>query len=353
MKLLLSTKAMLLTALCVALAHPLAYAKTMYKWVDTNGKVSFSDQVPPDKADLGHDELDKNAQLIKTAAKAKTKAELEFDKRVMLLKKQRDQLLVKQKAHDKKLLSNFLTVESMDAAQVAKRKAQQAQQKELQETIKKTEAELADQHAEAADYERKNKKVSTEVLAQIETSKKKIADTQAEIKKLQEQIASLEKEYASDKARFLSLKQPKSGAATSTAGVSSEKDIPQPGLFSCDTAELCEKAWPIAKEFVKSNSVAKITVDTDTLFMSEDPVSDTDLNLSISKVASEGGKTEIFLDIRCTEAATAKGLCAGSKVDDLRHRFTDYLKTKLKAPATAPKTAAVSATAAAPAAAKK
>ena len=47
MKRLLPAKSMLLTALCFALAHSSAYAaKTMYKWVDEKGKVSFSDQVP-------------------------------------------------------------------------------------------------------------------------------------------------------------------------------------------------------------------------------------------------------------------------------------------------------------------
>jgi hypothetical protein len=67
--------------------------------------------------------------------------------------------------------------------------------------------------------------------------------------------------------------------------------------------------------------------------MSEDPISDKDLNLSISKMAAEGNKTEIFLDIRCTDTVAAKALCSGSKAQDIRVRFNDYIKEKLNAPA--------------------
>lgn len=334
MKRLLPAKSILFTALCFALAHPAVHAKTMYKWVDEKGKVSFSDQVPPSKAELGHQELDKNAQVVKVSEKAKTKAQLEVEKRLKQLRKQQEQIVAKQKAHDKKLLSSFLNVEAMDATQKNKIAAIDGQDRELRETIKTLEEELAAQHKEAARYEIKNQKVAPEVLAKMAEIQKKMAETQDSIKQLQQKKLDTEKAYTADRARYVFLSKA-NGTNSSPEEASVEKNADQPGIFNCENPLQCEQAWLIGKEFVKANSTAKISIDSDTLFMSEDPVSDSDLNLSVSKMTVEGNKTQIFLDIRCTEAATAKGLCAGAKAEEIRTRFTDMIKTKLAAPAPA------------------
>lgn len=338
---LLPTKSILLTALCFAVIASSAHAKTMYRWVDEHGKVSFSDQVPPTKAAFGHEELDKNANVVRVSEKAKTKAELEIQKRLILLRKQQEQIIIKQKARDKKLLSSFLNVAAMDATQKSKLQALAGQELEMQNDLKKLETDLAAMHQEAANFEIKNAKVPKSVLDQIEDNQKKIAKTKKDIQDQQLKKATAEKEFAVDRARYLFLTQSKNNSANVEAKV--ETPISQPGLFNCETPLQCEKAWPIAKEFVKSNSAAKIAVDSETLFMSEDPVFDTDLNLSISKMTTEVNKTEIFLDIRCANTTAAKALCDSSKAQDIRVRFNDYIKQKLNAPA------AVSAPAATPA----
>lgn len=337
MKLSLPAKTVLCAAVCFAIINSSAYAKTMYKWVDANGKVSFSDQVPPTKAGLGHQELDKNANVVKVAEKAKTKEELEMEKRLILLRKQQEKIIIQQKAHDKKLVSSFLNITAMDTTQKSKMQALAGQEQEMQTNIKQLEQELADLHKQAANFEIKNTKVPQDVLNQIEENQKKTAKTKETLKQLQLKKTDAEKEFAVDRARYLFLTQSAKASGANAKDSTADKSAPQinqPGLFSCDNAAQCEKAWPIAKEFVKNNSAAKITVDSETLFMSEDPVSDTDLNLSISKMAAEGNKTEIFLDIRCTNTVAATALCASSKAEEIRVRFNDYIKVKLNEPAT-------------------
>ena len=331
MKLLLSAQC--ITALCFAFTPALAQSQTqvqpkhMYRWVDENGKVSFSDQVPPSKAELGHTELDKNAQVVKVAARAKTKAELEIYKRLMQLKKQQEQLNLKQKAHDKNLLSSFIDLAAMDTTHAAKIQVFNEQDRMLRETNKKLDDELAAKQQNAASYEIKNSKVPASVLDRIEDIQKKIIQVKQAANELQQKREKSEAEFTADRARFIFLTQSKN---TSTAHGSGDKPANQPGLFSCDSSGQCEKAWIIAKEFVKANSTAKINVDTDTLFMTEDPVSNTDVNLSISKISIEGSKSQIFLDIRCAnDALTNKSICSNSKVEEIRNKFNDYLKERL------------------------
>lgn len=346
MKLSLSAKTVLFAAVCFAVINSSAYAKTMYKWVDEKGKVSFSDQVPPDKASLGHKELDKNAKVVKVAEKAKTGAEREIEKRLALLRKKQEEIIVKQKGHDKKLLSNYITVDALDATKKSKMQALARQQWEIQETIKKLEGELTEKRKEAASFEIKNTKVPKEVLDQIEDNQKKTIKSKQDLNELQLKVAATEREFAVDRARYLFLTKSKASAASKDT---EKVEVSQPGLFSCDDAVQCEKAWSIAKDFVKTNSVAKIAIDSETLFMSEEPVSDTDLNLSISKMAGEGNKTEIFLDIRCANTAAANALCISPKAEDIRIRFNDYIKENLStsaapAPVAAPTPAAPKAT---------
>jgi hypothetical protein len=338
MKLQLPAKNILFTALCFAITSLPAEAKNMYKWVDKDGKTFFSDQVPPSKSDLKHEVLDKNARVVEVQERAKTKAELEIDKRLMLLRKQQEQIIAKQKAHDKKLLSNFLSIEAMDSMYKNKVMALEGQERELSEKLKELEKDLASQQEEAAGYEIKNTKVPVKVLTSIEDSQKKLAQAQKDLKDLQLKKVTSKKEFEADRARFLYLTKSTAGTATVASSGSANDKIQQsqPGLFSCESTLQCEKAWGIAKEFVKANSTVKIGVDTDTLVMSEDPVLDTDMSLSVSKIINAGSKPEIFLDIRCRESSAAKALCASSKADDIRNRFNDYIKANLNAAVSTP-----------------
>lgn len=327
MKPLLSNESILLTTLFFILLNPLAYAQKMYKWTDANGKVVFSDQVPPDKANLQHEELDKNAQVIKVKEAAKTKEELDIEKRLAVIKKQIEQAITQQKARDKRLLSSFLTVESMEATYKLKITVFNEQEKEMQDSIKKLEKELATLHEDAASYEKKNTKTSADVLKKITETEKKIAQIKENIKQLQVNKAASKTEFDSERARFITLTQ--SNKAGSAVPVSENSTATQPGLFNCDNTEQCRKVWAIAKEFVKANSINKITVDTDTLFANENPVSNTDLSLSVFKMTAEGDKSQLFLDIRCIEPVASKTSCSNPKAEAIRNQFNDYIKARL------------------------
>lgn len=332
MKRLLPVKTVLCAALCFAMMDTPAFAKTLYRWVDEHGKVSFSDQVPPTQASLGHEVLDKNANVVGVAAKAKTKAEFDMEKRLNQLRKQQEQAIKMQKAQDKQLLSSFINLAALDATKKSKIQAFAEQEREIRDTLKKLTDELAAKHKEAAAFEIKNAKVPKEILDQIEDNQQKTIKANQDIKDLHVKIVATEKEFAADRERYLFLTQ----AQNNSAAVKPATPANQPGLVGCDNPAQCEKAWAAAKEFVKSNSTAKITIDTETLFMSADPVVDTDLSVSVSKMLTEGKQTEVFLDIRCADTIAGKTVCASPKADEIRVRFNDYIKAKLKTATAAP-----------------
>ena len=54
--------------------------KKLYKWVDENGKVTYSDQVPPDQIKKDHQELNKEGVVLEKIKKIKTAEELQAER---------------------------------------------------------------------------------------------------------------------------------------------------------------------------------------------------------------------------------------------------------------------------------
>ena len=61
----LKTSLTLLNLLSAALIAVAPASATTYRWVDKNGKVQYSDVMPPSQAGKGHVELDKYGRVIK------------------------------------------------------------------------------------------------------------------------------------------------------------------------------------------------------------------------------------------------------------------------------------------------
>jgi len=323
-------KKLILLSLVCAVFSQTAIAKKMYRWQDENGKWIYSDQVPPSQIQHKRETLNKNAQVIAVTDKPKTKDEIASEKRLKELKLQQDRIIAGQKTHDKILLSSFLNVETMTANHDTKIKALNAQEKEKQAAIKKLEEDLVAQRKEAATFDIGNKKIPAALLQSIEEDGKKIAQLKAEISEIQAKKARIEKAYLTDKERFefLTNTTRKTNSTLASSG-SGDKALNQLGLFICETPEQCDKAWTIAKDFVKTNSTTKLNVDSDKLVMTNDPVRANDLSLSASKTIGEDNKQQIFLDIRCVETVQGKEICVNPDAQNLRVQFSSYLRSAL------------------------
>jgi len=65
------------------------------------------------------------------------------------------------------------------------------------------------------------------------------------------------------------------------------------------------------------------------LIMSQTPYKDEDLSLSVSKMDESDGSQQLFLDIRCRKSSLGKALCLGARVREIRHSFSDFIKSTL------------------------
>jgi len=308
----------------------IANAKKMYRWVDDNGKVYYSDKVTPKDVKHRRESLNESVRVVKVVEKQKTMAELELIKRLDLLRKQQEAIINKQKSHDKVLLSTFRSVEDMSVALKGQMLAFDGKRKVVRGNLNRLEQQLLQKQRRAAQYERDGRRIPVNLLTDIAESKAQIDNAYMEISNQFQKKKKSREAFEQDISRFSYLirteQEDSYSGGYKTAKKQAENEL---GLFICETAIQCDQAWVSAKQFVRINSTVDIDIETDTLIMSQTPYKDDDLSLSVSKMDEDDGSQQLFLDIRCRKSSLGRALCLGGRVKEIRYSFSDFIKSTL------------------------
>nr|CAA6810524.1 MAG: Unknown protein [uncultured Thiotrichaceae bacterium] len=123
-------KCKVLSLISLSLYVSLAHAG-MYRWIDDDGKVNYSDSVPPSKSQRGHAELDESGMEVETVLAAKSKEVVEEEKWLAELSKQLEEKQLQQTQKDSVLLNSFATLEQFDSFRDEKLKVLEDDLKQL------------------------------------------------------------------------------------------------------------------------------------------------------------------------------------------------------------------------------
>ncbi len=316
--------------LVLILSSQSVLGNNLYRWVDNNGNVYYSDQVPPEHAEHRREALNKNARTIKVFERDKTKAQRELEKRLQKLRRQKDKIVAKQRSYDRVLLSTYRSVGDMQIALKAKMSALETQKQLVKGNLRRLELQLLQQQKKAAQYERDGTKVPAKLLADISASKEKVEETFIDISKRIEKKKKSRQQFEVDIARYAFLTQSDSVSSKVLSQKTAEnKAADELGLFICETSKQCNKAWISAKQYVFTHSMTALDIETNRLIMSQAPYKDNELSLSVSKLKTDDDKFQLFLDVRCRNSSLGKELCKASKAKKLRRSFNGYIKSAL------------------------
>ncbi len=310
--------------------HSALANKKMYRWVDDNGNVFYSDQVSPKDIKHRRESLNQNIRVVEVVEKQKTKAQQELAKRLILLRKQQEAIINKQKSHDKVLLSTYRSIDDMLLALKGQMLALDGKRKIVRSNLNRLESQLITKQKKAAQFERDGRRVPVNLLTDIATARQQINDTYVEIANQFQKKKRIREAFENDIARFSFLIESKK-KERDFIGYLTAKDraANELGLFVCETIALCDQAWISAKQFVRTYSTVPLDFETDNLIMGRTPYKDTDLSLSVSKMDENDGSQQLFLDIRCRKSSLGDLLCRGEKVKKIRHLFNDFIKSTL------------------------
>ena len=87
-----------------------------FRWVDDQGMVHYTDQVPPEESKRPHAKLNPEAQTIEMVQGQKTPEQFEQIKRLNQLRIEQQRILSQQKDSDQSLLRTYRSVEEMQMA---------------------------------------------------------------------------------------------------------------------------------------------------------------------------------------------------------------------------------------------
>lgn len=318
-----------LAAIILSFGSSAVYAKKLYRWLDDNGNTYFSDQVPPEYIKHRHETLSKKGRVIGVTEKAKSKEEIELDKRLAALRKAQEKIIDKQISYDKVLLSTYRSLDDLLYAVKNKTQTMDNQLKASEGTLYRLKIQLESQQKKAAAFERNAQKAPESLLGDITSTFQQIQDTQISISKMIEKRNSMKREDDADIERYLFLTQLRNEITPRTQKIPSIKEANELGLFYCENDHQCNKAWEIARTFVNFHSTTGPDIDNNKLIMSRSPSKDSDLSLSLSKIGINEIEYQLFLDIRCRESSLGRELCNSQKASDIRTAFRPYINSAL------------------------
>lgn len=83
------------------------YAKKLYKWVDENGKVTYSDLVPPEQIKKEHQELNQNGVVLEKIKNIKTPEERQAEREAKQQKIKAEKIAAKLEIKRKNIIKSY------------------------------------------------------------------------------------------------------------------------------------------------------------------------------------------------------------------------------------------------------
>lgn len=201
--------ALLCTALVLAFTQASAEGQKLYKWVDEDGNVHYSDTLPPHLVKQEHKILNKRGITIDDVDRAKTAEEFAAEREAarQLEQKARDEELLKadQERRDRILLSIYANEEDLFRARDHKLAALDSTIDVTHSNIRTLETGLENFMAEAADVERRGEQVSPQIEGAIEDLRIQIAENQAFIQRKLAEKEDITADYEANLERFRQL----------------------------------------------------------------------------------------------------------------------------------------------------
>ena len=191
--------------LCVFNTQSMAGA--LYKWVDENGAVRYSDQLPPKQSPTGHQQLNPQGLVVTTKEAAKSPEELALEAEALQQQREEASLKAKQERHDRVLLLTFSSEEEIEHARENRIESIDSVIRLIQNSIKSTKSQL-DQitnHAQL-NFTSKGKEVPGGLAQKIEHFQRKMESRNAQLESKEAEKDRISEKYNLDLERFQLLK---------------------------------------------------------------------------------------------------------------------------------------------------
>ena len=198
----------------LGLALSIGAHATMYKWVDTQGKVHYGDTMPPEYANQGNAQLNDNGQVVKKVDAALTPAQIQARDEAAAKAKKEKAEAVEHQRRDKALLATYTEEEEINLALQRNLGQLDVQAKSNELRIKSVQDRLDGLKKQRAGFLQRQKPVPPDLLNSLKNAADEIAHLRDNLTTLDKEKAAMRARYAADRALFRELKGLPLAAAT-------------------------------------------------------------------------------------------------------------------------------------------
>lgn len=182
-----------------------ASAQTVYKWVDENGNVIYSQTLPPDRVVDEHERLTPDGLVAERVERAPTAEELASLKAQIAAARDEAERKRLQEQQDRLFLAAFPTVEDLERAREAQRSGVLAERRTVEALIAQLRAAFAQTVGQAAEYERRGERVPPWLEQQISNDRQRLAELRDRLAGIEQRLEQIEAEHAANVERHRRL----------------------------------------------------------------------------------------------------------------------------------------------------
>ncbi len=311
--------------LLLSLVLSLPVSARLYRWVDDQGHVHYSDHLPTTAVKKAHEELDEHGMVVKKEGRAKTPEEIAREKELARLREAQRHQAEEQQAKDQLLLKTYRNEDEIILARDGKLATYDAQIRIAHTNIDRFKNRLETLKKRAAAIELKGRRVPVNLQRDLDNTRAQIKQSYASILRLEHDKDKIRKQYAADLDRFRELKALKKKAMPESEQAKRDRLAREAMVKTeivCKPPVDCDQAWRRARAYAKAQATTSVYVDTARLFMTRPARGDNEISLSLSRLQPNPGEPEIiFLDVGCMNQTPGETLCRSPMAEVIRAGF--------------------------------
>jgi hypothetical protein len=306
--------------LALALLATAAEAR-LYRWVDDDGAVHYTDTLPPAQVERGHSEMTEKGVVVGITAPAKTLEEVQREDELKRFRDAADRAKKQQEAADRVLLRTFRSVDDMVMARDGKLASIDVMVQVTRSNIRRQQDWLRGLRADAANLERTGKPIPQHLSDSIGKTEKSIREAYAAIVDREQQKQEIHASFASDLKRFRQLKdipeaaEPKQEKAPLTL---------LKNLVPCTSTESCDRLWARATAYVRKHASTPVQASGPNILITAPPDQPDDVSLTLSRIQDKQGTgASLFLDAQCKPSPNGDTTCTAPEAQAILNGFHD------------------------------
>jgi len=299
-------------------------AETLYRWTDDQGRVHYTDAIPPAAAQQRRALLDNRGIQTQQIDPIKSKEELIRQQELGRMRAEQERLKQEQAKQNAVLLDLYGSEEEIRMAREGKIAALDGVNQITRVNIQRLKVRLERMQQDAADAERSGRGVAKALLERIEATRQQIKQSFEALIEREQQKAQINEKYLADLQRYRTLKkldqrEPEKERAP-------EKPSVLETVVQCADEASCDAAWARAEAYVRKHATTRMQMLGKNIIVTAPPVKQDDISLAVSRIVKPGRPgARLFLDVQCKDSPQGKAFCQSARVEAVRSAFKGFL----------------------------